>query len=210
MHDKTPLERRNLALKQYSNELANSNTEEQTKDINNKFAYLREELLIERIEQLEKENKQLKYANRFWVEFFSESIRLFGEKQGKLSNLLRKSMVHIRGSCEAIAYHETYSDTESKEKEAPTTSNFDYKKFHDYCDEHIKKNFSKSHNNGQLILEYLIYTGSQGIERTEAIRKLTKRYHFPTPEACLKALERANKDLADGRIENLPNTWPKP
>ncbi len=187
-------ERRN-AFEQYSKELANANTHEQIREIHNKFASLREELLLERIKQLEEQNKRLKSVNRFWINWYSESMRLFGDKYGRFSDLLKKSMVHLAHQCKLLA-------CESKPLE-PKESSFDHKKFKESCDEWRQKEFSKSRNTGLLVLTYLSYTRTQNLSPLEAIGKLTKCSHFPSPEACIKALERTG-------VKGLPHTWPKP
>ncbi len=62
--------------------------------------------LLNKIQQLTEENKVLKEEVLFWHFFYSESIRLFGDKKEELAPMLKKIMRLIKDVCRAQAKSE--------------------------------------------------------------------------------------------------------
>lgn len=70
--------------------------------------------LTKEIQRLTEENKVLKSEVLFWRYFYSESIRLFGDKKGELKPMLKKVMSIIQLDCRAKA-NDDLSDKEITE-----------------------------------------------------------------------------------------------
>ncbi|MFZ1538442.1 MAG: hypothetical protein WAT23_13790 [Chromatiaceae bacterium] len=133
---------------------------------------------------------------RFWRYFYTESQRIFGDRQGTLESLTNKAMNLLRYDSLFVAEHgmPTYDlDGEGRREE-----------FRAGFDERKKKEWRKRYVPVYLESAYDVYTSpaGHGMSKNEAIRAIAREYRFPSFEAAYKELQRIG-------IKGLPSTWPK-
>ncbi|OUR63488.1 hypothetical protein A9Q79_10315 [Methylophaga sp. 42_25_T18] len=151
-------------------------------------------------------------VSRFWKLFYSETIRLFGDKQsGTLEHMLKKAMVHLEFECRILA-SAPEPVTEKGESSSKKKSTFDLEGFSKYADKQRREEFRKAYPS-TVVLDYYTLTNDSGevglvmgfdppMDRNDAIKMLTKKYNFPSFDACYQHLKRA-------KVKGLPSTWPK-
>jgi hypothetical protein len=96
------------------------------------------------VRELIEENKILKEEVLFWNYFYSESIRLYGDKKDELEPMLKKIMSLIQLDCRAKATV-ALKDKGTKNKKQKTKSGFNVDKFMEYCDGKTQDAYSKKY-----------------------------------------------------------------
>lgn len=155
--------------------------------------------LIVENQRLKEENVALRREVRFWYLFYSESIKLFGDKKDRFENVIKKSMKHIGANCWLKA--NLSQDMKSDKKEGAEEKNsggFDGERLIKDCDEQTKKDYQKK-TSRMIVLDYhglindpgeigLMLGFSPKISREEAIEVLTEKYSFGSYSACYQCL----------------------
>jgi hypothetical protein len=138
---------------------------------------------------------------RFWRYFYTESQRLFGDKEaGTLESLTAKAMKLLRYDARDVAQlgKACYEHCDESRREE-WRATFDARKQMEWK----KKQYVPVY----LEHAWLIYTRRSDrpelrLSKEDAIRQIAKEYRFPSYEAAYKELQRLG-------IKGLPSTWPK-
>lgn len=133
---------------------------------------------------------------QFWRRFYSESLRLYGDKRGTLSELTMKAMDRLGNECLLVA---TASPDETSKDKASNSEGFKAEQFMAHCDEVSRKDWGKRHVPGRVVLAYL--NACDDLPRDAAIREVARKFRFPSYEAAYKFLQRQG-------VKGLPSTWP--
>lgn len=156
--------------------------------------------LLSENQHLKDENKALRSEVRFWCLFYSESIKLFGEKRDRFESVLKKAMKHIGAECRIIASNNQDRDGDKKSNlEQNFSSGFNMEGFINHCDEITKKDYGKKVPR-RILAEYYILTGDPKeasidmdppplMDKEEVINLLAKKYSFGSYSACYQCLK---------------------
>ena len=139
----------------------------------------------------------------FWREFYAESIRLFGDKNGTFKEMMEKAMerLHYHCYCEAVYLHER------KKLENPINadhqSGFNRLKFIEDSESKFKKDWNKSRPPTAVLRLYFSCIYDRSMSNDDAIKEVKSIFKFPSYMAAYQFLKREG-------VKGLPSTWPSP
>lgn len=137
-------------------------------------------------------------ALRYLACLQSESIRLFGDKSGKLADLIAKTERQVGSVCMARATHP------GEPERTPTGW---LAKLDEYHDEQARKNFSLKRHPGQMVLHYLTAITAHDGDLVAAIKDTADAFGFEKPESCHRQLKRIKKETPGMKSLPMPNLW---
>jgi len=156
--------------------------------------------LLTENQYLKEENETLRCEVRFWHLFYSESVRLFGEKRDRFENVIKKSMRHIGAECriKAALSKGMGSDKKGNLEQSPS-GGFDVEGFMKDCDEQAKNDYQKK-TPRIIVTEYHGLINDPGevggllgfspkMDKKEAIELLMEKYSFGSYSACYQCLK---------------------
>ena len=129
-------------------------------------------------------------AARYLACLHSEALRLFGDKSGRLEDLLPKVARQVGPACMARAMHAGEPEPEPSTLAAALS---------EHHDKQARRNFGKRRHRGRVVLHYLTLIQAPGISTGAwvpanskiAVRETAKAFQFQTAGACYKELQRA-------------------
>ncbi len=128
----------------------------------------------------------------FWRRFYSESLRLFGDKRGTLGEMTAKAMHRIGDDCMRHALHPQPPDPQP-------IGRFDVAAFMAYCDDATRGEWAKGYPAARVVSLYIRLTQEDPapMDRTDAIREVARAFRFPSFDAAYQFLKREG-------VEGLP------
>jgi hypothetical protein len=139
---------------------------------------------------------------QFWRRFWSESLRVYGDKRGTYRELAIKAMERLAFECLSLIGTDA-ADLPERIRKA--------------CDEKARSDWGKSRDPGAVIQMYLalidpidarlppqyrVNKDAAPMDKNDAIKKVAEAFGFQSFAACYQFLKREG-------VKGLPSTWPK-
>lgn len=150
---------------------------------------------------------------RFWSRFYSESMRLFGDKKGgTLQQMTDKAMQRIGLECLVYAENpEQFVRDEARRGDFLKTDGFvsTPDSFLEHCDQRARDEWSARRIPWQVVSAYLEliqpmpeqFGGKPPMSRRDAVEEVARRFRFPSFNACYQYLKLQKVPL--------PSNWPE-
>lgn len=179
------------------------------------------------LSQSEIDAEELFVEAGYWERLWSETIRFYGHKQGRLGEMMKKARERLSGSCYAYAVNPEKDAV--AEKLFAEAAGDEWPKIKEHYLKRKSREFSRMYNPEPMLRRYGDLTGypvhrtptpddlawreerereriAMGrdpfIDRAEAIKVIAREFKFATPETAYKYLQRLD-------VAYLPSTWPK-
>ena len=133
---------------------------------------------------------------RFWRRFWSESLRLYGDKRGTYHELATKAMDRLFDQCARLC---------DKDPTPPESETDFQRRLAAACDDKARRDWAKRRAPGRVVAAYLDRVqplDARPMDRWDAIAEVADLFGFQSPMACYQFLKRED-------VKGLPSTWPE-